>query len=116
MVNIHVKSIFDTKWAFCETDSKFPHPLQNAQFSSNIRKTHLHQLIVLAFESLVGLPVHAFGLASFPIQDASLPFQPLANLVSFGLNELAKLVRGEFSLFFALHPLAIKLSIKQTVL
>ena len=31
------------------------------------------QRVVLAFEPLIGFPVHAFGLATVTIQDASLP-------------------------------------------
>ena len=69
---------------FCETDSQIQQSVHETPLSSNFLKTHLYQCIVLAFESLVGRPVHAFGLAAFPIQDASLPAQPLAKLVSFG--------------------------------
>ena len=69
---------------FYETDSHIQQSVQETKLTANISETHLHQRIVLAFESLVGRPVHAFGLASLPIQDASLPAQPLANLVSFG--------------------------------
>ena len=47
--------------------------MQKTQLAANVLKADLHQRIVLAFEPLVGLPVHAFGLAAFAIQDASLP-------------------------------------------
>jgi hypothetical protein len=47
--------------------------MQKTQFAANVLKADLHQCIVLAFESLVGLPVHAFGLTAFAIQDVSLP-------------------------------------------
>ena len=36
---------------------------------------------MLAFESLIGRPVHALGLAAFPIKDTSLPAQPIPQLV-----------------------------------
>lgn len=51
---------------------------------------------MLAFESLVRLPVHALGFASSPIQYPSLPAQTLANLVSFGRSPVpnALLLRG----------------------
>ena len=70
--------------------------MQETKLAANISETHLHQCIVLAFDPPVGLPVHAFGLASLHIQDASLPAQPLANLVSFGRCPVphALLLRG----------------------
>jgi len=50
----------------------------------------LHQRIVVAFESLVGLPVHAFGLAAITIQDASLPAQPLSQFIGSGRCAVAR--------------------------
>ena len=61
------------KTALCETDLWRQVLVQGNQFSANVPEADLHQRIVMAFESLVGVPVHAFGLAAFAIQDASLP-------------------------------------------
>lgn len=47
--------------------------MQKAQLAANVMQADLHQRIVSVFESLVGLPVHAFGFATVAIQNASLP-------------------------------------------
>ena len=73
-----------TTGAFCETDLRLKQLVQKAKFAAYVLKAELHQRIVLVFESLVGLPVHAFGLATITIQDASLPAQAFAQLVSSG--------------------------------
>ena len=47
--------------------------MQETQLAANVVKADFHQRIVMAFEPLVGLPVHAFGLTAVAIQDASRP-------------------------------------------
>ena len=58
--------------------------MQETQLAANVMQADLDQRIVVAFESLVGLPVHAFGFAAVSIQDASLPTQALAQLLGLG--------------------------------
>ena len=63
---------------FYETDLPLQQLVQEAQLAANVMEAYLHQRIVMAFESLVGLPVHAFGFAAVAIQDASLPAHAFA--------------------------------------
>jgi len=45
--------------------------VQETQLAANVLQADLQKRIVVAFEPLVGLPVHAFGFATVAIQDAS---------------------------------------------
>ena len=74
----------DPSCPFCETDLPLQQLVQEAQLAANVMEAYLHQRIVMAFEPLVGLPVHTFGLVSVAIQNASLPAQALAQLVGLG--------------------------------
>jgi hypothetical protein len=56
---------------FCETDLPLQQLVQKTQFSANVMQADLHQRIVAAFELLVGLPMHTFGLASVTIRMSS---------------------------------------------
>ena len=51
--------------------------VQKTQLAANVMQADLYQRIVAAFELLVGLPMHTFGLTTVAIQDACLPAQPL---------------------------------------
>lgn len=52
---------------FCETDLPIQQLVQEIQLAADVMQTDLYQDIVLAFESLVDLPVHTFGLVSVAI-------------------------------------------------
>ena len=67
--------------AFCETDLPIQQLVQETPLAGNVTEANLHQRIVVAFEPMVGFPVHAFGLAAVAIQDASFPAQAFAQLV-----------------------------------
>ena len=58
--------------------------MQETQLAANVMEADLDQRIVVAFESLVGLPVHAFGFPAVAIQDASLPAHAFTQLVGSG--------------------------------
>ena len=68
---------------FCETVQPAPQFLQETLLAAKSTQTDLHQRIVVAVESLVGLPVQAFGFgfAVITIQYPSLKVQPYAQLV-----------------------------------
>ena len=81
--------------------------MQEPQLAANVMQADLHQRIVVAFEPLVGLPVHPFGFVAVTIQDASFPAQAFAQLVGTagcpvpdtlflrGVNQPATLAAGE---------------------
>ena len=69
---------------FCETDLPLQQLVQETQLSANVIKADLNQRIVVGFELLVGLPVHAFGFETVSIKDASRPAHAFAQLVGFG--------------------------------
>jgi hypothetical protein len=58
--------------------------VQETQPAADVTKANLNQCIVMNFESLVGLPVHAFGFTTLAIQNSSLPPKAFANFVGFG--------------------------------
>ena len=61
---------------FCETNSPIQWLLKKAKPVGHVLQTDLDQCVVLAFEPQESLPVHALGLSTRSVQNASLPAQP----------------------------------------
>jgi hypothetical protein len=53
---------------FCETDLPLQQFVQELQLAVHVMQADLHQGIMVAFESLVGFPMHAFGLVASPFK------------------------------------------------
>ena len=68
-----IRNITPPMICFCETDLPLQQFVQKPQLAANVMQADLHQCIVVAFEPLVGLPMHAFGFDAVAIQDARLP-------------------------------------------
>ena len=54
---------------------------QRSKLRQSTRQRLIYQIIMPFLQSLECLPVHPFGFASMAIQDASLPAQPITQLV-----------------------------------
>lgn len=63
--------------------------MQETQLAANVMQADVHQRIMAAFESLVGLPMHTLGLAAVAIQNANLPAHAFAQLVGLGGRPVA---------------------------